>query len=201
MKKNLVELIEKVQMNFSEGSFEITNHVLSDLRSDEKPMRVIYNEGDLTKNYVKYATDLLSGKYGEEFIEDIIAGFGETLKTSIDSFKESYKNKQSVIKEILPSVFIHTSMSKVLMESLIVTLTFKAKLHIKFFDKITNEKKWDAKSVMETASSYKNMSELSKSEPEAYRFIVRMGMKEKVSKFYKLKKNSDKSIYVMAYQV
>lgn len=190
MTKNLVELIEKVQMNIGEDSFEITNHTLSDILGNTEEIKVLYNEGDLTKNYVKYATDLLSGMYGEEFMEDIITGFGETLKTNQNNFKESYKNKKSAIKEILPSVFIHTSMSKVLMESMIVSLTFKAKLHIKFHNKTENEKKWDNKTLIELASKYKNMSEFSKSDPEAYRKVIRTGLKETISNSYK--KNNDR---------
>lgn len=192
MTKNLVQLIEKVQMNIGEDSFEITNYALTAVLGNTKQIKVSYNEGDLTKNYVKYATDLLSGMYGEEFMEDIIDGFGETLKTNLNNFKESYRNKKSAIKEILPSVFIHTSMSKVLMESMIVSLTFKAKLHIKFHDKIKNEKKWDNKTLIVFASKYRNMSEFSKSEPEAYREAVRTGLKENISNFYKKKKFSEK---------
>jgi uncharacterized protein Veg len=192
MTKNLVQLIEKVQMNIGEDSFEITNYALSDILGNTKQIKVSYNEGDLTKNYVKYTTDLLSGMYGEEFMEDIIDGFGETLKTNLNNFKESYRNKKSAIKEILPSIFIHTSMSKVLMESMIVSLTFKAKLHIKFHDKIKNEKKWDNKTLIVSASKYKNMSEFSKSEPETYRAVVRTGLKESISNFYKKKKFSEK---------
>jgi hypothetical protein len=192
MTKNLVQLIEKVQMNIGEDSFEITNYALSDILGNTDQIKVSYNEGDLTKNYVKYATDLLSGMYGEEFMEDIINGFGETLKTNLNNFKESYRNKKSAIKEILPSIFIHTSMSKVLMESMIVSLTFQARLHIKFHDKIKNEKKWDEKTLIVSASKYKNMSEFSKSEPEAYRVVVRTGFKENISNFYKKKKLSEK---------
>jgi hypothetical protein len=194
MSTDLVKLIEKVQMNFGEGSFEITNHHLSEVIANGKKINVIYNEGDLTKNYVKYATDLLSGVYGQEFIEDIISGFGETLKTNINSFKGSYRNKQSVIKEILPSVFIHTSMSKVLMESLIVTLTSKARLHIKFYDRIVNEKKLDEKTIITFASKYKNISEFSKSEPDVYRATVRMGLKETISELYKKKTSKGREI-------
>ena len=192
MTKNLVQLIEKVQMNIGEDSFEITNYALSDALGNTKQIRMLYNEGDLTKNYVRYATDLLSGVYGEEFMEDIIKVFGETLKTNLNKFKESYRNKKSAIKEILPSVFIHTSMSKVLMESMIVTLTFKARLHINFHNKVKNEKKWDEKTLIVSASKYRNMSEFSKSEPEAYRAVVRIGLKENISNFFKKKKLSEK---------
>ncbi len=191
MTQNLVQLIEKVQMNIGEDSFEITNYALSDALGNTKQIRMLYNEGDLTKNYVRYATDLLSGVYGEEFMEDIIKVFGETLKTNLNKFKESYRNKKSSIKEILPSVFIHTSMSKVLMESIIVSLTSQARLHIKFHNKVKDEKKWDEKTLIALASKYNNLSEFSKSEPEAYRELVRTGLKENISIFFKKKKLKD----------
>ena len=181
MKTNLVNLIKKVQMDLGEDVFEISNHTLSSVMSDMEQINEVYNEGDLTKNYVKFATELLGGKYGEEFTEEIIQAFGETIKTNINDFKESYQKKSSSIKEILPSVFIHTSMSSIIMESLLVNLTRAARLHIKFHNKTKVNEKWTEYKVMEVALKYKNISEFIREEPTAYRWGVRMGLKDKIS--------------------
>lgn len=177
MSKELVKLIQKVQNKFGEDSFEITNSTLSAILDNTPIIKETYNEGDLTKNYVKFSTDLLSGKYGSEFMEEIIEGFGETLKTSIKDFKESYQKKQSSIKEVLPSVFIHTSMSKILMESTLLTLVHCARLHIKFHSKKGESEKWTSESLQKEALQYKNISDFSKNNPSAYRAAVRLGMK------------------------
>jgi hypothetical protein len=195
METDLVKLIRKVQQKHGEDSFEISNNTLSTLMQDTIEIKEVYDEGDLTKNYVKFATDLLSGKFGTEFIEQIIGGFGETLKTEMKDFKESYKKKQSSIKEILPSVFIHTSMSKVLMESMIATLVHNARLEVKFHNKKPETLKWTEDSLRQEALKYKSMSDFSKEEPDAYRAVVRHGMKiglalemKKKSNFFQNKK-------------
>lgn len=190
MSTDLVKLIRKVQQKHGEDSFNISNYTLSALLPNWSEINETYDEGDLTKNYVKFASDLLSGKFGTEFIEEIIEGFGETLKTNSNDFKESYKKKQSSIKEILPSVFIHTSMSKVLMESMIATLVHRARLEVKFHHKKTETFVWTKESLLEEAKKYKNMSDFSKGNPDAYRSAVRHGMKMDLALELKKKSNS-----------
>ena len=102
MQQNLVELIEKVQNQKDSGYVEFKP-------KDSKLKTVIYDEGDLTKSYVKFVSDLFQGKFGK-INERTIRSFGPTLKTSVDQFKDSYLSKKSSIKEVAPSVFIHTSM-------------------------------------------------------------------------------------------
>lgn len=185
MSTELVKLIQKVQGKIGEDSFEITNSTLSSILDNTPVIKETYNEGDLTKNYVKFATDLLSGKYGTEFMEEIIEGLGETLKTSIDDFKESYQKKQSSIKEIIPSVFIHTSMSKILMESTLLSLVHRARLQIKFHSKENGVGKWTTELLKEEARKYKSISEFSKNNPSAYRAAVRLGMKIELAQHMK----------------
>jgi len=174
---DLVELINKVQDKHGDDSFEITNVTIFDALPQDKLIKIIYDEGDLTKNFVKFSTDLLSGKFGNHFLEEIIKGYAEVLKTRKNLFKESYRNKPSSIKEILPSVFIHTSMSKILMESLIVDLVTKARLSIKFFNMETTKK--DEK-LLETALTYKSVTEFSKKSPREFSEAQRLGLLGKI---------------------
>ena len=58
MSKNLLELIEKVQNGKETGYVEFKP-------KDSKLKTVIYDEPDLTKSYVKFVTDLLTGKFGK----------------------------------------------------------------------------------------------------------------------------------------
>ena len=64
--------------------------------------------------------------------EKTIKSFGQSLKTSADKFKPSYVQKKSSIKEILPSVFIHTSMASGMMKSYIVKIAESVKYSSKF---------------------------------------------------------------------
>lgn len=184
---DLVELINKVQDKHGDDSFEITNVTIFDALPHDKLIKIIYDEGDLTKNFVKFSTDLLSGKFGQYFMEDIIRAYGEVLKTNKDDFKESYKNKPSSIKEILPSIFIHTSMSKVLMEILIVEVVTQARLSVKFFD----IEKWKSeKPILTSARKCKSMTEFSKNYPQEYSGAVRLGMLKQINEEMKSKKNT-----------
>jgi len=191
MSEQLIKLIKKVQNKFGEDSFEISNYSLAAALLETGVIKEVYNEGDLTKNYVSFTTDLLSGKYGDEFIEEIIECFGESLKTSEKDFKDSYRKKPSSIKEIIPGVFIHTSMSKILMESMIVSLVNKARLHIKFHSKIKTPQQWTKELIKATALKYKTISEFSKSEPDAYRAAVRHGIKPELAMDIKIRKNQN----------
>ena len=124
MKKELIKLIEKVQSNQESWQFKL----VPDIKSKKE---VVYNEDDLTKSYVKFVTDVLTEKYGP-VTEKTIKSFGQSLKTSADKFKPSYVQKKSSIKEILPSVFIHTSMASGMMKSYIVKIAESVKYSSKF---------------------------------------------------------------------
>ena len=180
MEKNLVELINRIQSKRGEDAFEVSNNPIPFVLSREEELKIIYDEGDLTKNFVKFATDLLSGTFGDIFIEDIIKGFGETLKTDKEDFKESYRNKPSSIKEILPSVFIHTSMSKILMESLIIDLITKARLTIKFFSLEKQTDKWTMELILREAEKYNSVSSFSRANPSAYSAAIKLGIRDGV---------------------
>ena len=180
MEKNLVDLIKKIQSKRGEDAFEVSNNPITEaLRLDEE-IKVVYDEGDLTKNFVKFATDLLSAKYGDYFVEDIIKKFGETLKTDKEDFKESYRNKPSSIKEILPSVFIHTSMSKILMESLIIDLVTSARLTVKFYSLENNKTPWTLDLIMREAKKYDTLSGFARDNPQAYSAAIKLGIKETI---------------------
>ena len=129
MNKELISLIERAQNQTDSGHFKL----VPDVKSKKE---VIYDEDDLTKSYVKFTTDVLTEKYGP-VSEKVIRAFGHSLKTSIDKFKPSYREKKSSIKEILPSVFIHTSMDSNTMKLHIIRISES----IKYFPKFTEEKK------------------------------------------------------------
>jgi hypothetical protein len=129
MNKELISLIEKAQNRIDSGQFKL----VPDVKSKKE---VIYDEDDLTKSYVKFTTDVLTEKYGP-VSEKVIRAFGHSLKTSIDKFKPSYREKKSSIKEILPSVFIHTSMDSNTMKLHIIRIAES----IKYFPKFSEEKK------------------------------------------------------------
>jgi hypothetical protein len=129
MNKELISLIERAQNQTDSGQFKL----VPDVKSKKE---VIYDEDDLTKSYVKFTTDVLSEKYGP-VSEKVIRAFGHSLKTSIDKFKPSYRDKKSSIKEILPSVYIHTSMDSNTMKLHIIRIAES----IKYFPKFPEEKK------------------------------------------------------------
>jgi hypothetical protein len=188
MEKNLVDLINKIQSKRGEDAFEVSNNPISEALNQEKDLKVVYDEGDLTKNFVKFATDLLSGKFGDYFIEEVIKGFGETLKTDKGDFKESYRNKPSSIKEILPSVFIHTSMSKILMESLIIDLITKARLTVKFYS-LEKRNDWTLELIMREPKKYDTMTGFSRGNSNAYSAAIKLGIKEAVQVHMKKSKH------------
>ena len=188
MEKNLVDLINKIQSKRGEDAFEVSNNPISEALNQEKDLKVVYDEGDLTKNFVKFATDVLSDKFGDYFIEEVIKGFGETLKTDKGDFKESYRNKPSSIKEILPSVFIHTSMSKILMESLIIDLITKARLTVKFYS-LEKKNDWTLELIMREAKKYDTMTGFSRGNPNAYSAAIKLGIKEAVQVHMKKSKH------------
>lgn len=129
MNKELINLIEKAQSNTDSGQFKL----VPDVKSKKE---IIYDEDDLTKSYVKFTTDVLTEKYGP-VSEKVIRAFGHSLKTSIEKFKPSYRQKKSSIKEILPSVFIHTSMDSNTMKLHIIKIAES----IKYFPKFPEENK------------------------------------------------------------
>jgi hypothetical protein len=181
MERDLVSLINKIQSKRGEDAFEVSNNPISEVLNQEKDLKIIYDEGDLTKNFVRFATDLLSVKFGDHFMEDIIKGFGETLKTDRNDFKESYRNKSSSIKEILPSVFIHTSMSKILMESLIIDLVTKARLTIKFYSlEKGRDQTWTMELIMKEAEKYDSITAFGRGNPSAYSAAIKLGIREAI---------------------
>jgi hypothetical protein len=186
MEKNLVDLINKIQSKRGEDAFEVSNNPITQALNLTEDLKVVYDEGDLTKNFVKFATDLLSAKFGDYFVEDIIKKFGETLKTDKEDFKESYRNKPSSIKEILPSVFIHTSMSKILMESLIIDLVTSARLTIKFYSLENNTTQWTLDSIMSEAKNHDTLSSFVRDNPQAYSAAIKLGIKDQIQ--YHMKK-------------
>jgi hypothetical protein len=129
MNKELISLIERTQNRAETGQFKL----VPDVKSKKE---VIYDEDDLTKSYVKFTTDVLSEKYGP-VSEKVIRAFGSSLKTSVDKFKTSYREKKSSIKEILPSVYIHTSMDSNTMKLHIIRIAES----IKYFPKFPEENK------------------------------------------------------------
>ena len=129
MNKELINLIERAQSNTDSGQFKL----VPDVKSKKE---IIYDEDDLTKSYVKFTTDVLTEKYGP-ISEKVIRAFGHSLKTSIEKFKPSYRQKKSSIKEILPSVFIHTSMDSNTMKLHIIRIAES----IKYFPKFPEETK------------------------------------------------------------
>lgn len=107
----LQSLIKKTESKNKKTSFTVsTKPSLGHIFNDEKLIEVIYSEGDLTKNYVKFITDVFAGIFGE-VTEAQVEALGDSIKASLSDFKTSYQNKKSVIKEIGEGVFIHTSMS------------------------------------------------------------------------------------------
>jgi hypothetical protein len=126
MNKELISLIERAQNRTDSGQFKL----VPDVKSKKE---VIYDEDDLTKSYVKFTTDVLTEKYGP-VSEKVIRAFGHSLKTSIDKFKPSYRQKKSSIKEILPSVFIHTSMDSNTMKLHIIRIAESIKHFPKFLE-------------------------------------------------------------------
>ena len=197
MEKNLVDLINKIQSKRGEDAFEVSNNPISEALNQEKDLKVVYDEGDLTKNFVKFATDVLSDKFGDYFIEEVIKGFGETLKTDKGDFKESYRNKPSSIKEILPSVFIHTCMSKILMESLIIDLITKARLTVKFYSLENQTAQWNLELIMGEAKKYDNITNFRNGNPQAYSAAVKLGIKEAVEIHMRKSKFDKKSKHGM----
>jgi hypothetical protein len=189
MEKNLVDLINKIQSKRGEDAFEVSNNPISQALNLDEDLKVLYDEGDLTKNFVKFATDLLSAKYGDYFVEDIIKKFGETLKTDKEDFKESYRNKPSSIKEILPSVFIHTSMSKILMESLIIDLVSSARLTVKFYSLENSKSQWTIDSIMCEAKKYDTLSSFVRDNPQAYSAAIKLGIKDQIQYYMKKTKH------------
>jgi hypothetical protein len=100
---NLQLLIKKVETRNKKSSFTIGGNPFSNVE-------VTYSENDLTKNYVKFLTDVFANKFGEISTTQIEA-LGDSIKTSPTDFKKSYQTKKSVIKEIADGVYIHTSMN------------------------------------------------------------------------------------------
>ena len=103
-------LIKKTEEKNKKSSFTVSTNSLNDLLDGKKTNEITYSENDMTKNYVKFLTDVFAGVFCEVTEEQVVA-LGDSIKASASDFKTSYQNKKSVIKEINDGVFIHTSMS------------------------------------------------------------------------------------------
>jgi len=111
----LQELIKKVEAKNKKSSFTVSTNPIVDLFEGPIKTEITYSEDNLTKNYVKFLTDVFNGVFGHVTLARVEA-LGDSIKTSSEDFKESYQKKKSVIKEIHEGVFIHTSMSSEMMK-------------------------------------------------------------------------------------
>jgi phenylpyruvate tautomerase PptA (4-oxalocrotonate tautomerase family) len=100
---NLQLLIKKAEAKNKKSSFTVKGSPFINVE-------ITYSEDDLTKNYVKFLTDVFASKFGDISINQIEA-LGDSIKTSPTDFRKSYQTKKSVIKEIADGVYIHTSMN------------------------------------------------------------------------------------------
>lgn len=107
---NIQQLIKQTEARNKKSSFTVSKFTIDDIISNKDNLEITYCEDDLTKNYVKFLTDVFSGVFGLVTIKQIEA-LGDTIKTNINDFKKSYRSKKSVIKEIADGVYIHTSMN------------------------------------------------------------------------------------------
>ena len=187
MENKISKLIKNLEKKFGEDSFEVSNYSLLTALGDKPEVKILYNEGDLTKNFVLFVSDLLAEKY-LEVDENTIRLFGETLKSDPKNFKQSYRNKPYSIKKIQEGVYIHTNLSRTLMESLIVDLVRTNGLVIKFYDKLeSKENELTPEKIQTLTEEYRNVSELIQKDPESYRQLVRCGLKEKIAENYRNK--------------
>jgi hypothetical protein len=123
---SLINLIDRVQEGHEKGSFRIDFN-------DKSKKSLEYDEGDLTKSYTKFVTDVLKGTLGPVNPKTIKA-FGPSLKTDVKKFKPSYLQKKSSIKEVLPSIFVHTSMDSPSMKLKIMFIAESLEAFPKFPD-------------------------------------------------------------------
>lgn len=107
----LQSLIKKTEQKNKQSSFTVaTRPSLNDIFHDSPIVEVTYSEDDLTKNYVKFLTDVFNEKFGK-VTESQVMALGDSIKADVSDFKTSYLKKKSVIKEIAQGIFIHTSMN------------------------------------------------------------------------------------------
>ena len=107
----LQSLIKKTEQKNKQSSFTVsTRPSLDDIFHDSPIVEVTYSEDDLTKNYVKFLTDVFNEKFGK-VTESQVMALGDSIKADVSDFKTSYLKKKSVIKEIAEGIFIHTSMN------------------------------------------------------------------------------------------
>jgi hypothetical protein len=96
----IVGLVNKVSKTQQNGGFTIY-----ELGFPENIKVADYYESDLTKSYIEFVKDIFNQKYGN-ITEKLITSFGDSIKTSKNDFKESYRKS---IKEIVPGkIYIHT---------------------------------------------------------------------------------------------
>ena len=126
---HIQELIKKVESRNKKNSFTVSSNLSDALFDGNKLTEITYSEDDLTKNYVKFLTDVFNDVFGEVTLTQVEA-LGDSIKTNPSEFRESYQKKKSVIKEITKGVFIHTSMNSDMMKIKISNMveSFKGKV-------------------------------------------------------------------------
>ena len=88
---NLQLLIKKAEAKNKKSSFTVKGSPFINVE-------ITYSEDDLTKNYVKFLTDVFASKFGDISINQIEA-LGDSIKTSPTDFRKSYQTKKTVIKQ------------------------------------------------------------------------------------------------------
>ena len=130
------KLVKEAHLRNSDGAFSVSSMIGNN--------EYYYMEGDLTKNYVKLAQDVLGGVYGNPKVQTITE-YGDSIKTDKKDFKLSYQNKTSCIKEVYDGVYIHTSMSSKQMKSKIKKIVSSMGLHVSFNEVEKEEYSWEIK--------------------------------------------------------
>jgi hypothetical protein len=172
MNKKIINLINKVQKTFGNGSFEVKTE-----NSDYNPL---YDNGDLTKNYVEFIKDVIEEKFGE-VTEKVVEQFGSTIQTDTNNFPPSTKSKPSTIKQITEEIFISTNMNSISMENMILDVAKALKFKVNFNN--PEEKGWGKGRVLEAFARQKSRTDVMLNEKIAYRIAVKNGWLEEAKQF------------------
>jgi hypothetical protein len=172
MNKKIINLINKVQKTFGNGSFEVKTE-----NGDYNPL---YDNGDLTKNYVEFIKDVIEEKFGE-VTEKVVEQFGSTIQTDTNNFPPSTKSKPSTIKQITEEIFISTNMNSISMENMILDVAKTLKFKVNFNN--PEEKGWGKGRVLEAFARQKSRTDVMMNEKIAYRIAVKNGWLEEAKQF------------------
>jgi hypothetical protein len=83
----LQSLIKKTELKNKQSSFTVsTRPSVDDIFHNSTIVEITYSEDDLTKNYVKFLTDVFHGKFGK-VTESQITALGDTIKADVSDFK------------------------------------------------------------------------------------------------------------------